>query len=359
MKSIIFAAITALALTLAAQEETGKTVDLFKLAGENGGQALYFKSAADPLLIKKDNKISILFKGIDFPGEKSSVNIPKKGIVKNITIKNYEGKGGAANILADKSFNAEVVRISDDVVKVQITASPATNIAPIEEKPAIKAAVVKEASKETAAVKEEPKEIAAVKEEPKKTIAPEEVKAVEKPVETAAASVTPAAAAIKENPGKYTPFDLEESGKEEGGASAGTKILAVTIIMLFGTGAFFFYRKKGKKDIFSKSGIMNIVESLSLGIKEKLVLLDVGGNYVLLFVKDKDVRELTMFSGDDADKIQNRIARKDFVPEETASVKPFKSRLEKLIEQEKQNRESTIESQVYSTINRLKALKSR
>ncbi len=384
MRYLIGAALLIVSAQLLGADEAS-AVDMFKVNEEGGRVVLFFKSSSDPEIVKSGGDLAVLFRDKSFVREKVHNDPLKNDAVRRLSVKNYEGKGGAVNVLGKQALDAVVIRMSEDVVRVELGRAVTLGAAPVEKKikdvkaEALDMAVTGAFVKKEEPAAEKPTPVAPAKAEvaaAAETAAPQTDEAAEK-VRLAAAKVeetAPAltvAAAAKESAAPLSAALMPE--KQE--SSMTFKMVAVLFLLAVGTAGALLIRKRGKKDIFGKSGLLSIVESLSLGMKEKLVLLDVGGNYVLLFVKDKDVRELTVFAGDDAERIRKRIdgaedvLEKEFFKaheprravrsEKAAAVKPFKSRFENMLAREKNERadeSDDIESEVYSTINRLKSL---
>ncbi len=333
------------------------SVDLFKVQEGESTNRLFFHASSDPEIIRSGRNLSVLFRGEDFVREKEVSLATAKNPIRRLNTKNYKEKGGAANIIHRGSFTVRVNRISPDVVRVDVVSGnfPAAVAAKKQEKQAA----------ETVAEKPVPADQEAVPELPKD---------VKKPL---------AVAKRGDDVEMFTFDDEKKDDKKKSAAASLSDVgddsfngsyLAVISLMLFSVALLLFLKRKkgGSGGILGKSGVMNVVETLPMGFKEKLVLLDVAGSYLLLFVKDKEMKELAVFKGEEALKIrESLLSRKKNMktesfltdPEKDSSGNPFRDKLESLIKNESESREKgagmAVEDKVFQTINQLKGLKLR
>ncbi len=147
----------------------------------------------------------------------------------------------------------------------------------------------------------------------------------------------------------------------------------ITGIMLFVGVMLLYYKKKRSGNSISGDGkLMKTVEIHHLGLKEKLVLMQIAGQYVLLFIKDREVVKITDYCGEDARRISNFIncesekseqkdnLKKNNCSQKKSSSSEFGKKLESLLEKESQKRDGTngdIENDMFSSINRLRKMR--
>jgi len=378
MKKLSFFMVIIFAALLSAE---GK-VDFFKIKDESKSYDLYFHTDKDPQLITGGKNFTVLFNNTFFVKEVVSASVPSGKFFRQIKIKNYPAKGGALNIFASKNVRGTIKRISPDVVKVVIHKN--RSFAP---------AIVKNHKKSN-------KKLTRNKADVKFAAASEILKtpAAQKTVEKKAKNkVKKIVNDTKESEEFVSLFDDKDDEKEKKDGvilksdSDGSNFTMLAALFLVISGAAIFaMKKKGKKSIFGNSGILNIVETLNLGLKEKLLLIDVAGNYILLFVKDKDVKQLAEFKGEDGCSIKNMLREseqaisnewlsKDLAKDEDLmyekpvvsqsseqsnkkekkSIKPFHNKLEQLIEKEQSSRKRGVEQDIFETINRLRKVSVR
>ncbi len=378
-------------MTLSAAE----TIDMFKLSYENKHQALFFKSTTDPEIVKSGDNLTVLFSGKDFVKERKyeEDSIGDKAL-KRVWIKNYPNKGGAVNVAGNAPLSAKIMRISPDVVKVEIAKAGAATALVVQELPPVvpeeKAAKINLTPKEAVAKKEiadTKKEIAAPAEKPllkesdapKKEIAEKAQQPENKEEKEAVAALAkPAAEKPVEKTEKSDFLASLDTKEEKSGTPTSDKLMLIMAIFVVSAAGFLFFKKRGKNGGLAESSLLSIVETLSLGLKEKLMLVNVAGTYVLLFMRDKDVRELAVFKGDDAEDIKRELGKadlsdvlgKDIAKHNSkqtktenvisSRIKPFRNKLEQLIENETMKRnDMSIEDEVFSTISKLKGIKAR
>ena len=340
--------------------------DLFKISSKNNNSVLFIHSKINPKIIRNGKNVSLLFENSNFVKDCIIPFDNKFSALKRIKIKNYKQKGGAINLIVNNNVDFKIKRISPDVVKILVLSKHifVKKSENIQKNSTKKTTVVANLNKKNV-VKKDNVII-------QKNITKKEVKlqgVVEKKEKNN----------VKKDNLSFL-FNKKENKSVEKTDNT-MKIYAIAFLFLGFVAAIFYNKKRGKNFINNNNSLMKIVEALPLGLKEKLVLLDVAGNYVLLFVKDKDVKELTMFSGDKAKNITALLNQTeededifkdfqndkimDFAKEkkERKSVS-FSDKLSQMVANEKKNRttESTtynddLESELYKTISKLKKMR--
>ncbi len=352
-----------------------KKSDLFKVANKKNSSVLFVHTKVNPKVIKNGINVSLVFFNSDFVRDGIiPFDAKKDSALKRIKIKNYKEKGGSINLIVKKDAKFNVKRISPDVVKISIKSDKDVPKIVVKNKKAKKIETKTVPVLKQKSLKPK-KENNGLKKKPKKEFKLSGV--VEKNQAKTEKS--------KKNQKKDNiPFFLDKKeSKSVEKTDNMMKIYALIFLFIGMSALLFYYKKRGRNFINNNTSLMKIVEALPLGLKEKLVLLDVAGNYVLLFIKDKDVKELTMFSGEKAQSIRNILEQKeeeedifkDFddekiktFPKKKSEKKTvsFSSKLSQILANEEKSRttestdlsyEDDLESELYNTISKLKKMR--
>lgn len=306
-----------------------ETIDFFKFENNSSTAKLYFKSHKDPELIKNGRNFTVLFKENYFPDEKSTLAKDSTFLMKKLTIKNYENKGGALNILGKTGFNGKIKRIAPDVVTITLT--PFVSTAP------------RQIVKPINVASTEPKIVK---------------KKIDKPIKTEDKELKALISSISKD-------KIDKGEKKEEISNNPIYILLGITSLIFGI-LFLINKKKKVGRLNNKNGkLMNIVETMQIGLKEKLLLVKVGQNYVMLFASDKDMKPMATFDqetiGGLNSEIENiQIKTETKRPQTKKNVNSFQKKISSMISESNEKRDrSSAEEELYATLGRLRKVAAK
>ncbi len=331
--------------------EASEAIDFFKFENNSSTARLYFKSDSDPELIENGKNFTVLFKGNYFQKEKISLSKDNSLLMKKLTIKNYENKGGALNILGKAAFSGKIERIAPDVVTIRLTST-----APATPKPVTLTQPINITSTEPKILKK--------KEE--KVVAEKQTLPITSEQESEKKNI------VSKEDNELNSLISSISKEKETSAETSETVSDTPIYILFAItsivfGILFFINKKKKAGKFnSKNGkIMNIVETMQIGLKEKLLLVKVGESYVMLFSSDKDMKPMGTFSKESIGETYVSELKSTTVQNEKEQIKPqlrdnissFQKKISSMItESNEQKSVNSAEEELYATLGRLRKI---